>query len=106
MSFLSASMSVFMDLTDALLEVFVLVDEEELPELLEGLLEADEEDPVEEELPTVGVATVVPEDDPVEAAKAFPETRRPTRTVAIPVVPIAMEMDFLGSLCITLSPLD
>ncbi len=107
-SFLSANMSTFTDLTDVLLEAVVLAEEgeeEALPELLDVLLDDEvDEDPDGEVVPTVGVATLVPEVDPVDAAKAFPETRSPTRTVAIPVVPMAMEMDFLGTLCITLSP--
>ena len=72
------------------------------------MLDPDEEapDPVVEldVVPTVGVATLVPEDDPVDAAKAFPDTRSPTRTVAIPAFPTTMEMDFLDSLRIRLTP--
>ena len=74
------------------------------------MLDPDEEapDPVVEldVVLTVGVATLVPEpeDDPVDAAKAFPDTRSPTRTVAIPAFPTTMEMDFLDSLRIRLTP--
>ncbi|MHB1287094.1 MAG: hypothetical protein ACYCYP_11175 [Leptospirales bacterium] len=51
-------------------------------------------------LPTVGVETLVPEGDPVDAAKAFPDTRSPSRTVAMLALPMAMEMAFLGALFI------
>ena len=96
-----------MDFIDELLDAVLLGEdgEAELP----LLLEAEEEgvdDPVVDVDPTVGVATLVPEDeeDPVDAAKAFPETRSPTRTVAMPTFPMAMEMDLLESLCIMLTP--
>ena len=54
----------------------------------------------EDVLPTLGVATLVPEEDPTDAAKAFPERRSPSRTVAIPVFPMTMETFFLDVLCI------
>ena len=53
---------------------------------------------VEELEPTVGVAVLVPEEEPVEEAYAFPATRIPTRTAAIPVLPMAIETNLLVSL--------
>ncbi|AKS23224.1 hypothetical protein ABH19_04875 [Leptospirillum sp. Group II 'CF-1'] len=55
-----------------------------------------------EVLEAVGVAVLVPV---VEDANAFPETRSPTKTAAIPTRPIAIEMDFPGPFCIVRTPL-
>ncbi len=55
-----------------------------------------------EGLEAVGVAVLVPV---VDDAKAFPETRSPTKTAAIPTRPIAIEMVFPGPFCIVQTPL-
>ncbi|MHB8421856.1 MAG: hypothetical protein ACYDAM_03650 [Leptospirales bacterium] len=94
-SFLSARISAFIDFTEALLDAVVAEEDDEGDDV-----------PAEDEVPTVGVAALVPEleEDPVDAAKAFPETRSPTRTVAMPAFPMAMEIDFFDSFRIRLAP--
>ena len=68
-------------------------------------LEEEEVETDDEELePTVGVAVLVPDAEPVEEANAFPDKRIPTRTAAIPAFPMAIETDFPVSLCMGLSP--
>ena len=114
MSFL---ISVFTDETEGLLDVDPGDEAEGLLEAdpgdeAEGLLDADPADEtvvlltvllvapplltedVDDVEPTVGMAMLVPEEDPVVDAKAFPETRIPTIAVAIPAFPMAIEMDF------------
>lgn len=125
MSFLSARISAFMTLTEELAEVPVVVEEDDagvvLPVLLavfvdpeelpledapaEVVVLPDDEEEVEDVpdavvdgVPTVSVGTLVPEEEPVEAAKVFPGTRTPIRTVATPALPSAIEMDFLDFL--------
>lgn len=93
---MSFVISVFTDETEGLLDA-VPDDEEEV--LLTVLLVAPPLEPadVDEVEPTVGMAILVPEEDPVVAAKAFPETRIPTMAVATPALPMAIEMDFFDS---------
>ena len=55
-----------------------------------------------EGLEAVGVAVLVPV---AEKAIAFPDTRSPTKTAAIPTRPIAIEMVFPGPFCIVQTPL-
>jgi hypothetical protein len=93
---LSFVISAFIDETEGLLEA-VAGDEAEgvlAVELVVTPLGAEEDDDVVEA--TVGMAMLVPEpeEDPIVAAKAFPEIRIPTIAVAIPVFPMAIEMDF------------
>ena len=93
-SFLSFVISPFNVEAEGLLEgVDGDVEEVELP-VVAAPLDPEEGDAVEAVDPTVGTATLVPEEDPVVAAKAFPETIIPMIAVAIPAFPMAIAMDF------------
>ena len=110
MSFLSADRSFFIVETEGVPEAdavvpalpAVLVDPEDVLEDAppDAVVPEEVEVDAEDVLPTLGVATLVPEEDPTDAAKAFPERRSPSRTVAIPVFPMTMETFFLDVLCI------